>query len=171
MTSSAHAHDSQQEIRRATILAVLILAALGVAIAIFVHRGARSSDASVEVAAEVPAAHGGTASRATNRRVTHIPRSRPELVRGAANRDARNPRVAYASELHRRLREKGHRCSIGTSGEMYRDLVVSWRPNQVDRDHMEQLQRAQGFRDILRSKHFENLVLKIGDKVVWSTKL
>lgn len=162
MSSQHDSHESQQEVRKATYLAILIIAALGVAIALFVHRSSPAQ--AEEETATTPRAPGAS-------KVTHIPSSRAELVRGIRNRDRLNPRVAYARELHGKLRAKGQTCSISTAGEMGRDLVVSWTRQNHDRVHMEQLQNARGFLEILRSKRFENLIMKVDDKVIWSKRL
>ena len=159
-------HDPAEENKKALVIAILIITALGTAIAIFlvravpVHAGQGHAVRSAHVK-QKPAL-----------RASDIPtRSRRELVRGADNRDRTNPRAEYARYLNRKLRAKGQTSVIRSRGKLARTLEVSWTRKTLDMEHMEQLKQSQGFYAILRDKGFTNLVLKIDDKIVWRKQL
>jgi hypothetical protein len=163
--SHAAHHDTAEEVKKAVVLAILIIAGLATAIGVFIVRSGH-----VHAANERGATLPGGEPRVVQ--AEQIPtRSRPELVRGARNRDRVNPRVDYARYLNRRLRAKGRTCVVRSRGELARTLEISWTKDRLDSKHLEQLKTAQGFVDILRERGYDTLELKVDDKVVWRRKL
>jgi len=164
-------HDTAEEVKKAVVLAILIIAGLATAIAIFVAR-ARPVHAEGGHGAVQHAVQPHRAGPPDVRRTVRIPaRSRPELVPGARNRVRVNPRVDYARYLNRSLRAKGRTCAVRARGGLGRTLEISWTKDRLDREHLEQLKTAQGFVDILRERGFDKLELKVDDKVVWRRAL
>ena len=146
------------QIKRSLALAALLVIALVAVIVWSVRRGTPKRE---------PARAAGAAGAAE----LAIPRSRPELVKGAKEKSDENPRLTYARRLNRGLRAKGHTCSVRSEGDQDRVLVISWSRESWDREHMEKLQAADGFFAQLRALGFERLVMRVSGKQVRSKKI
>jgi hypothetical protein len=148
--------ESENENKKSVVLAIVMIVALFTAIGVALMRAPEVRAARVDV-----------------HRVGHveIPSSRAELVRGSRERRPGNPRLHWAQDRHRRLRAKGRTCAVRTRGELDRILVFSWTRENLDREHMEQLQRVEGLYDELRSLGFSKMVEEVDGKVIWSKNL
>jgi hypothetical protein len=161
--SSDHASQAREK-RDAVVLAVVIIAALATAIGVFVMQAPRGTAAG---------RGGGTVKAQPGRPgVAQIPvRPRAELVRGAQNTDRLNPRQHYAARINRQLRAKGRTCVIRATGELGRDMTISWTRRDFESEgkaHFEKLKISQGFFETLRSLRYSRLIMKVDDKVVFT---
>ena len=160
--SANHSTERKQAIF-AVGTAVAILVALAAAIAGFAVTGPPRDR--LEGAPGGPAALGVAPPRVA---------SRGEFVRGAGNPGGPNPRQTYASSINRRLRSRGRTCTISATGEMGRDLTISWTRKDFDREgkgHFEQLKTATGFFEGLRALRFARLVMKVDGTVLFTKVL
>lgn len=146
-------HESENENRKSVVIAILVIAALFTAIAVALMRAPKVQAARVNV------------------HQVEVPPGRAELVRGTHERRPGNPRRHFAEDLHRRLRAKGQTCTLSTRGELDRILVFSWTRQKLDREHIEQLQRAEGLYARLRTLGFSKMVEEVDGKMVWSKDL
>ncbi len=80
-------------------------------------------------------------------------------------------RQAFAAELAQRFAKKGKLIRAEASGADGARFELSWPAKGADLNHVEQIKRAEPFHSRLRLLGFRSLVLKVGERVVWSGKL
>lgn len=80
-------------------------------------------------------------------------------------------RELFASRLQALYARKGKPITVTTSGQGSTSFQLRWPAGAPDRQHIEQLKTAAPFHQELRGMGFRSLVVKIGERVVWSREL
>jgi hypothetical protein len=80
-------------------------------------------------------------------------------------------RELFASRLQALYARKGKPITVTTSGQGSTSFQLRWPAGAPDRQHIEQLKTARPFHQELRGMGFRSLVVKIGERVVWSLEL
>jgi hypothetical protein len=105
-------------------------------------------------------------------RATVIPlRSTPVLTRGADHPERSRNRAEYARWRQKRHARKGQTCTVRVTGDEDRIFVMGWTSQNLDREHMDKLKKAEGHFTLLREKGFKKMVLQVDGREVWSKDL
>jgi hypothetical protein len=125
-----------------------------------------------KTARDKPAAQEATAPREATgpgapRVVPRLGAKRPIVVAESSG----TGRVKFVAELQHRFAAKNRTVSIDADGAGYRVLRLRWTPGKVDREHMDQLQRAEPFMSEVRGHGFTHMVMQVGERLVWQKSL
>jgi hypothetical protein len=80
-------------------------------------------------------------------------------------------RERFAIALYRRFHQRGQAVTVEATGREATLLQMTWPEGSVDEQHMGQLKRADPFYRELRSHGFGKLILRVGERVVWTKDL